>query len=713
VTKSVDRLKTKARLLLTRSPAANLRRSRQMAEESGMHLVDRLLAQSGLAAVSERRLAKSLGPAGDLNDVAQHIAARLHRRLYAGIAEAPHVATALAAEPMAVRRTVEHAGHIVQHEFDLLGSGVTRLGKTIDWNADFKHGHRWTGHPWHRRVDLGYFERGYDVKVPWELSRMQQLTALARAHALTGDPCFVAEFCTQVADWCVQNPAGLGVTWACTMDVAIRAANILWAWAYFARWTQLPIELSKTLLACMLAHGTHIMRNLEGRPGGVNSNHYLTDVTGLLVLGLALPEMRESSRWSSFAVAALEQECRAETLQDGVNHELSTNYHRLVTELFLCGGVLCRQNGRRLSPGYWKRVHSMLQYVHVYTRTDGSAPLVGDVDSGRLFKLQEYTPTERGSYDHRHLLAAGSALFREPTWAWAAGDQWEEAFWLLGSEATRWKTSCSALTPQPEPGSRLFPDAGVAVLRAPDSHCVFTIGGRRRKRVSGHCHNDQLGLDIKVADTRLLVDPGTYVYTADMGERDRFRSTRSHSTVELDGREIEEFDPDEPFEMRCDARAGVAHWRPGGPMEAAAGWHDGYARLPDPAVVHRAVVFDRGQPAWAIRDRIETDGVHDYCFRFHIASGEVEWDGPGRRLSIVAGQGRVAGVLVILDRDDMAVTLEPSHYAPAYGYLRPSTLAAFRASSRGEFTVTWALVAGDPADAAHSCAGAVRELNAL
>ena len=598
-------------MLLFRSPVTNALRTGEIVESAGRRLHDRVLAEFGLSVVGDRRLARSVRAHGDLEAVAARIGSGLHTRLFAGIEEADTVAGALASGlPFAVPGTVERADQVIRHEFDLLGSGPTTLGSDIDWHTDFKSGHSWPADRWHGCLDLGYFDRGYDVKVPWELSRFQHLSSLARAHAHTRSPAYQVEFCRQVESWLAHNPPGMGVNWACTMEVAIRAANLLWAWAYFSRWAEVPDPLSRALLGSMLAHGLHIAGNLEGRPGCVNSNHYLSDLCGLLTIALALPELRECEAWRSLALDALEQECQMQTLADGANHEMSTNYHRLVCELFLAAGIMCRRNDRPLSSAYWSRVHDMIEYTYHYTRSDGSAPLVGDVDNGRLFRLHDYRPIEREFSDHRHLLAVGSVLFEEVDWGHAAGTQWEDAFWLLGSEAIEWHKFLERNTVASTQRSALHPDAGVAILRSGDKHCTFAIGGDRRPEVSGHHHNDSLGLEIHVGDKTLLVDPGTYVYTADIDERNRYRSTGVHSTIQVDDMEINTFDPMVPFAMNCEAHPQVTQWSERGGIVVAAGRHFGYARLKDPAVVHRVVAFDRNRSIWVIRDWVEALDEH-------------------------------------------------------------------------------------------------------
>jgi len=99
----------------------------------------------------------------------------------------------------------------------------------IDWQLDFKSGHRWREDAWH--LDIAFGDRpGVDVKVPWELARMQHLPQLAWAYGLAaaGAPGFepaqryAREVRNQVLDFIACNPPGYGVNWRCTMDVAIR-----------------------------------------------------------------------------------------------------------------------------------------------------------------------------------------------------------------------------------------------------------------------------------------------------------------------------------------------------------------------------------------------------------------------------------------------------------------------------------------------------------
>ena len=50
----------------------------------------------------------------------------------------------------------------------------------IDWQVDFKSGYRWSEKTYYKFIKYGH-KLGVDIKVPWELSRMQYLIQLALA----------------------------------------------------------------------------------------------------------------------------------------------------------------------------------------------------------------------------------------------------------------------------------------------------------------------------------------------------------------------------------------------------------------------------------------------------------------------------------------------------------------------------------------------------
>jgi len=304
--------------------------------------------------------------------------------------------------------------------------------RPIDWQLDFRSGFRWSERTWSGDIRFARHP-GQDVKLPWELARMQHLPVLALAanYSREGAPGFQPgqvygdEIRNQILDFIATNPPGFGVNWSCPMDVGIRIANILLACDLLHAAGHAFDEPSRAILAASTrSHARHLARNLEWAPR-FRGNHYLANVVGLLFCAAYLPRDDESDLWLHFAAAELISEAAYQFDDDGGNFEGSTCYHRLSGELLVWGLALLdglsgtdrcqafaatrswrgpRPPARRLAPismhaaggsprtgpvPPWcrDRVAGIARLTRSATRPDGCVTQFGDNDSGRFFSL--------------------------------------------------------------------------------------------------------------------------------------------------------------------------------------------------------------------------------------------------------------------------------------------------------------------------------------
>jgi Heparinase II/III-like protein len=82
--------------------------------------------------------------------------------------------------------------------------------------------------------------------------------------------------------------------------------------------------------------------------------------------------------------------------------------------------------------------------------------------------------------------------------------------------------------------SEFFPDAGIAVMLSGDTHALVDAGPFGAQH-SGHSHSDTLSIVLRSGDQEILIDPGTYTYTAEPEWRDWFRGSSAHNTIRIDG----------------------------------------------------------------------------------------------------------------------------------------------------------------------------------
>ncbi len=565
--------------------------------------------------------------------------------------------------PETIPATIAEADRICAHRFDLLGSGEVSLGEEIDWHCDFKTGYRWPL-VLHTGINFMDFQKQapYDVKVPWELSRFQHSIVLGKAYWYTGDERYAKEFTAQVDAWIEKNPPGFGVNWACPMDVAIRAVNWIWADHFFAGSPSFSGEARQRYLASLLVHGKFIARNLEDAPP--RGNHYLADGAGLVYLALAFPGARQAAGWLKKGLKILLGELETQVYSDGVDYEGSVAYHRLVTEFFFSAFLLGRINGLALPEAAWRKVEKMCEFIAGYTKPDGTAPWIGDNDDGRLHILSE--DTRQNPTDHRYLLSLAAVVFQRPDLKEKAGTFHEEAFWLLGPKGLE---EFRALPQhQSQAGSRGFPASGQYIMRHDALYLYADCGELGMGSHGGHGHNDLLSFELYAYDRSWIVDPGTYVYTADPASRNYFRGTAAHNTVLVDGAEMARLgEGGKLWTIHNDAVPEVNRWEVGARLDILSARHSGYMRLAEPVLHQRTIVFDKTASFWAIFDEVKGQGVHRCELIFHLAPTVVEQDA-GEALAVRTRNEAGANLLVLpLITRGVQLAITEDWISPGYG----------------------------------------------
>ncbi|WP_297989516.1 alginate lyase family protein [uncultured Campylobacter sp.] len=369
----------------------------------------------------------------------------------------------------------------IEHKFDLLGSGWVKnsydsaaLGlegykydmnvtapanvpegyEPIDWQKDFKSGFRWSEKKWYKDQRIAH-KPGSDIKVPWELARLQHLPQLA-IFAMA-DPSLkeqnLKEFKNQILDFIRNNPPRMGVNWTCTMDVGIRVANMLAAYDMFCQMDEggiLDQNFRQTFSNSIYEHALHIVNNLEYSPH-LTSNHYLSDIVGLL-FACAYLDGGETDAWLAFAVQEVISEMKKEFYEDGGNFESSTSYHRLSGELMAYATALILGlksekisslknydaklwrkkpellpleeqefkilDGKIALPQWFvDRLYKIGRFTADITKPNGEVPQFGDNDSGRFFKFSpngEFLSNERAA--RKYLNLSGFEGSDEPFW---------------------------------------------------------------------------------------------------------------------------------------------------------------------------------------------------------------------------------------------------------------------------------------------------------
>jgi len=579
------------------------------------------------------------------------------------------------------RLLIDRADRALDGYFDLLGLTNLSFGTPPDWLLEPVSGVRSPLDHW-STIDYLDPRQAGDKKIIWELNRHQHFVTLGQAYWLTGDEKYAKGFVDQATAWMDSNPPNLGINWASSLELAFRSISWLWAIHLFAESQHLTPGFVLRMLKHLVAHGTHIESHLSSY---FSPNTHLTgEALGLFYLGSALPEIRRSKQWREKGLNILLEQFPRQVANDGVYFEQSTYYHRYTAEFFIHLLILARAGSIPLPSDVTERLAKMITHLVCIMRPDGSSPLIGDDDGGRLSNLGPRDPD-----DFRDTIATAAALYGRADWKHAAGNNAFETLWLLGTDGVdRYAELADAV---PLKASTIFPLGGHVIFRdgwSRDATYALMDCGPHGSLSFGHSHADALSIEFAALGRAWIVDPGTFTYTGDRAARNWFRSTEAHSTVTVD--DENQSSVAGPFSWKTVARSRLDDFIIAD-FDFACGSHSGYERLQDPVKHTRNLIGPKRntsvdsaetlQGYLIVRDSLATSQTHKYALRYHLSPGcsafavdnQVRVTEPGgRRLTIaVYGSAKINA------------QIQQSWVSRAYGYRERSQVAVFELTATG------------------------------
>jgi hypothetical protein len=512
--------------------------------------------------------------------------------------------------PGDAQRILAMAEKALNHQVQFLGAPPHALGACIDWHSDFKVRKTWSP-AFFRDIEYANLDQPSDVKIPWELSRMQWLVPLGQAFALTMDERYGLAARNIIESWIAANPYAYSVNWTCTMEAAMRVMTWTWLFGVFGRssaWQERRFRQS--FLVALWLHVDFTHRHIER--ADINGNHFTADAAALVVGGELFRDCAHGRRWLSLGCTDLDREIRLQVFADGVDYEASVPYHRLVTELFFTA-AFSQRSGGGLSSSYAQRLAAMAKFIAAYSRTDGSSPLWGDGDDARVLPFGD-----QALGDHRYLVGLIGLMQGDEDLVALHSGSVSEAFWWFGAQAAERLAAVSTKLPE----SQAFNDAGVFVMRNHSDHVFIDCGPVGLAGRGGHGHNDALSFEAMLAGVLLISDSGSFVYTADPVARNRFRGTSMHNTPAVDGVEMNSLvAPDNLWQLCDEANAQTSEWNTAALRDVWSGSHRGYQKLRDPVDVRRRIVLDHRDHGLLITDWFAGQGRHAIVIPLQLAPG--------------------------------------------------------------------------------------------
>jgi len=531
------------------------------------------------------------------------------------------------------------ASSVLSRQFQIFGAETNIIVKGI-WNCDVNNDYCWPEKKWYLKYKIGAKGVKADVKFPWELSRCHHLLWLGAAYQLNKEEKYALEIIDEINNWIDSNPFEYSVNWTCSMEVAIRCVNWLYAINMIKDSTMLKDAFLKKFQNSIYQHGKHIYENLEYSPV-YNANHYYSNIIGLLYIGWLFDNTRQGKKWLSFAINEYLAETRVQFLPSGANFENTTSYHRLMTELAICGYYCLKRTGVKMPLDISKRLQKALEYVKAYHKPTG-APLIGDNDDGRFLPV-----LKRPFSDHSYFFDTNSPEMK----VWRGGVQDDLLLSILKETST------------------FVSESGIAVLKKDGFYLMISNSEPSRyieygkTHIPTHTHNDKLSFVLSLNDSDIIVDPGTYVYTSDPKRRNEFRSTLKHNTVYVDDEEQNELVKNNVFAINKNINIESLNVKDGNSLVC----EGAYTTIAGELSHERSFILEDNR--LIIVDTLKKKGSGHHCISsFHLAQG-MYVDKVGDRYAIITNENGDKYCIELVDEFAFTISVEDDTISPNYGVL--------------------------------------------
>ena len=495
--------------------------------------------------------------------------------------------------------------------------------------------------------------------VEWHIlfHKFYYAVGLGMAFDETGDRRYLDKWIALSRSWIEQTPLGY-----IAADVTgRRVQNWIYAYYYF-------VCQAKHDGCCPLFH----LQLIESIAAQVNflcanltpaRNHRTLELYAIFLAGVVFPELKDAKFWVEFSLPEIARNVQTDLLPDGVQCELSTDYHQLVLKNYLCVRRLAKLNAITVPKDMDERLVKALEFSMYVHKPDGIVPSLSDGDSRSFLDLLMQGYELYGREDMRYVATRGQ--FGQP----------------------------------PNKRAVHFADSGYSIVRSgwgtdekafsDEQYLIFDCGPLG---AGNHGHLDCLHFELAAYGRSLIVDPGRYTYSeaGDTNWRVKFRGTAYHNTVLVDGKNQTRYEPRAIKEVSRHAHGSVRHKITGGAPQhemrsfvstSRFDFLHGVARSEEYDAVHERRLYFAFGEYWICCDTLSSPSKHRYDQLFHL--GESAQDGVAihrERGTLLVSVPNL--IIAQEDRfDSMEFGIEPGYVSYRYGVKHPAPVVRFTQSA--------------------------------
>ena len=513
---------------------------------------------------------------------------------------------------------INQANKILNNKFDILNTNKNKWPKDINWHLDVNSGYSWPLKFFRNIHPVIPKGKSYEKKIPWDLNRLQFLFVLYKAYKISKKESYLNKIEFLINDWIINNPPFYGINWMNSMEVGIRASNLILI-TYLLR-KKLKDETIKKVNKSLYYHLFYIITNPEiyvdshlakkrnkNKNFRFRNNHYFFNVVGVIFILFYFDNKLLNLLFKDKYLNLLNREINFQILDDGCNFEGSTSYHSFLLETIIYTQIFLKRNNVLLSKNIRERILKMIHFNFSIIKPDNNIPIIGDNDSGYLFhslddKIHSYRNFLASIFYNltHHDNISKSYLIDNFIFIYSL-DEINEFF----LKRKKYNTC-----------SKSFKNGGYYIMRNNKDFLITSINKNINMGTGGHHHNDSMSFELHSEGDTFISDPGCFSYS-DKLFRNKFKSSNYHNIPVVDNKEINHIDYDNPFYLEDNAKTKVISWESNNDYDFFHGNHYGYSRFYKNFIVSRKINYNKSNRIFKITDEFSSDKSHEINWFFH------------------------------------------------------------------------------------------------
>lgn len=445
------------------------------------------------------------------------------------------------------------------YDFSIFTDKTYNLDYYSIFNYDFINNYKWERKENHKIIG----NNGYDIKVPWEIGRLQFLSYITTTICIYKElkiqnvfgydsKIIVNKIIDFIIGFIENNSTKLSIQWLSAMDVSIRLSNIIYILDSLSN-SGINIESTKIELIkkSIYEHIKYVIIHLEWSEG-MRANHYYSNLTGLFyAFNYLIPKndltRQEIFSFKKFLISQIIKETKFQFNEDGSNFEDSIPYHTLSFEFLLFNLILLNTlneaelseiNSTKTIPNviekkdnkltnddlksFNERLFAILKFTQ-NINNNGLVPQIGDNDSGTFINFDILNNTQSNqnkiSLNYNSLDIKHRLIIFEKTLNLFEQNNKRNSLTNTNIELI----NCNNIFN--------FPNFGIILNKSEELYFTLKYSQLGQLGKGGHSHNDCLSFVLSLFGEEIFSDIGTYSYTKDYKLRNKYRSNKNHNVL--------------------------------------------------------------------------------------------------------------------------------------------------------------------------------------